>query len=65
MYILRHNLDSGSGAVYIKEIADLSQVLFILFNSLIFNLQVSSFLFVLFCCHFLGNLKVVHKLYNY
>lgn len=57
MYILRHNLDSGSGAVYIKEIADLSQVLFILFNSLILNLQVSSFLFVLFCFHFLENFK--------
>lgn len=57
MYILRHNLDSGSGAVYIKEIADLCQVLFILFNSLILNLQVSSFLFVLFCCNFLGNFK--------
>lgn len=57
MYILRHNLDLGSGAVYIKEIADLSQVLFILFNSLILNLQVSSFLFVLFCFHFLGNFK--------
>lgn len=57
MYILRHNLDLGSGAVYIKEIADLSQVLFILFNSLILNLQVSSFLFVLFCCNFLGNFK--------